>query len=41
MDMGGNDASVDNPVRMAEGAGTVAWWALIEVTQSWPKRPAV
>jgi len=26
MDMGGNDASVDNPIRAAEDARTVAWW---------------
>ena len=40
MDMGGSDASVDNPARASEGAGTVAKWGLIEVTQSWPKRQA-
>ena len=40
MDMGGNDASVDNPVQATKDAGTAAWWGLIEVTQSWPKQPA-
>ena len=27
MDMGGNDASVDNPIPATEGAGMVAWGA--------------